>query len=214
MKSPLKKTALVVAAAGAALGLAAAPSSAASTNWAVGPNSPETVTATSSNVLLGVNGIDMTCTYADATAALQSATGNPAQVGTIAPANFGRSGEPCTSILGNVTTTTTTPWRLWVEGDYDAATGTSPGFIDNIKATVTVATCSFDVTGTAHGSYKNGGTGTAGKLTVATNATELTTSNVSAGCAGIISNGDHPSFNGVYDVVVSGTSNGATIVGS
>jgi hypothetical protein len=214
VKAHLRKSALVLAAAGAALGLAAAPSSAASTNWVVGPNSPEDVTATTTSVVLGVNGIDMTCTYADAGAHLQSATGNPAQVGTIAPVNFGRSGEPCTSILGNVSTSTTTPWRLWVEGDYDSANGVSQGYIDQIQANVSVAGCAFDVTGTAHGNFKNGGPGTPGKLTVATTATELTVANASVGCAGLVSNGDHPSFNAVYDVVVNGTSDGPTIQGS
>ncbi|MFF2507035.1 hypothetical protein ACFVTY_27215 [Streptomyces sp. NPDC058067] len=214
MKSPLRKTALVVAAAGAALGLAAAPSSAASTNWAVGPGSPETVTATTGHASLGVNGIDMTCTYADAEAVLASATGNPVKIGDINSANFGRTGEPCTSILGNVTATTTTPWTLWAYGDYDPATGTTPGYIDNIKARVSVATCAFDVTGTAHGTYKSGGAGTPGKLTIHATATELTVANPTSGCSGLVAAGDHPTFDAVYDVVVKGTSNGATVVGS
>ncbi|MFG2717776.1 hypothetical protein ACGFW5_05640 [Streptomyces sp. NPDC048416] len=210
MRNALGKLALVCGAATAAFALATAPALAASpTAWVVGPNSPESFTAVSSDVVLSINGIDMTCTYADAGGALHSATGNPAAVGSIDPAHFGRSGEPCTSFLGAVDTVANTPWTLNVT-DFDAGTGVSQGYISGVNARVSVATCAFTVTGTAHGTYTN----STGDLAVAADPTELTVSAPTAGCAGVVSAGDHPSFNGDYYAVVSGTSTHPTIVGS
>ncbi|MEU3369020.1 hypothetical protein ACFYM2_05785 [Streptomyces sp. NPDC006711] len=210
MRSTLGKIALVCGAASAAFALATAPALAASpTHWVIGPNSPESFTATSSDVVLSINGIDMTCTYADAGGSLRSATGNPAAVGSINPAHFGSSSEPCTSFLGTVDTVANTPWTLNVT-DYNAGTGVSQGYISGVNARVSVATCAFTVTGTAHGTYTN----STGDLAVAANPTELTVSAPTAGCAGVVSAGDHPSFNGDYYAVVSGTRTHPTIVGS
>ncbi|MFE9401290.1 hypothetical protein ACFYNY_05895 [Streptomyces sp. NPDC006530] len=210
MRSTLGKLALICGAATAAFTLATAPAlAAAPTHWVVGPNSPENFSAKSSNVVLSINGIDMTCTYSDAGGSLHSATGNPAAVGTINPVHFGRTGEPCTSFLGAVDTVANTPWTLNVTG-YNTATGVSQGYISGVNARVTVSTCAFTVTGTAHGTYTN----STGDLAVAANPTELTVSAPTAGCAGVVSAGDHPSFNGDYYAVVSGTSTHPTIVGS
>ena len=210
MRSTFGKVALVCGAATAAFALATAPAMAASpTNWVIGPNSPESFTATSSNVVLSINGIDMTCTYSDAGGTFQSATGNPAAVGSIDPVHFGRSGEPCTSFLGAVDTVANTPWTLNVT-DYDAGSGVSQGYISGVNARVTVATCAFTVTGTAHGTYTN----STGDLAIAANPTELTVSDADGGLSGVVSAGDHPSFNGDYYAVVSGTSTHPTIVGS
>lgn len=140
---------------------------------------------------------------------LQSATGNPAAVGSIDPVHFGRSGEPCTSFLGAVDTVANTPWTLNVT-DYDAGSGVSQGYISGVNARVTVATCAFSVTGTAHGTYTN----STGDLAIAANPTELTVSDPTAGCSGVVAAGDHPSFNGDYFAVVGGTSTHPTIVGS
>ncbi|MFI6689005.1 hypothetical protein [Streptomyces sp. NPDC050485] len=210
MRNALGKLALVCGAATAAFALATAPAMAASpTNWVVGPNSPESFTATSTNVVLSINGIDMTCTYADAGGTLQSATGNPAAVGSIDPAHFGRTGESCTSFLGAVDTVANTPWTLNAT-DYDAGSGVTQSYISGINARVSVATCAFTVTGTAHGTYTN----STGDLAISATPTELTVSDPTAGCSGVVSAGDHPSFNGDYFAVVSGTSTAPTITGS
>ncbi|MFG3281821.1 hypothetical protein [Streptomyces sp. NPDC048111] len=210
MRSPLGKLALVCGAAAAAFALATAPAMAlVPTHWVVGPNSPENFTAKSTNVVLSINGIDMTCTYSDAAGSLASATGNPAAVGTINPVHFGKTGEPCTSFLGTVNTVANTPWTLNVT-NYTASTGVSQGYISGVNARVSVATCAFTVTGTAHGTYTN----STGDLKVAATPTELTVSAPTAGCAGVVSTGDHPSFNGDYYAVVTGTTTHPTIVGS
>ncbi|MFF4170612.1 hypothetical protein [Streptomyces sp. NPDC001744] len=208
MKS-IRNLAVVAGAASAAFALAVSPASAvASTVWTVTP-SPANITAVNSgNIVLSVNGLAMTCTQSTAAATLQSATGNPATVGTINSIAFGAAGAPCTSLLGNVTTVATTPWTI-VAQDYTASTGVTKGYVGNVDAKVTVGACNFRVTGKASGTYTN----STGKLAIASTAGELTV--VSAtNCGTAIPVGAKPTFKGDYLAKVSGTSTIPKIVGS
>ncbi|MET7509413.1 hypothetical protein [Streptomyces albidoflavus] len=209
MQKSLRKIALVAGAATAAIGLTAGTASAVpSTVWTVTP-SPANFTATNSgNIVLSVNGVPMTCTTSGASGTMQSATGNPATVANINAINFGASGSPCTSVLGNVVTVAVVPWTV-VAVDYNAATGVTTGHVGNVDANVTVGACKFRVTGKASGTYTN----STGALAVNSVSGDLTV--VSAtNCGAAVPVGAKPTFKGTYLVKQTGTSVIPTIVGS
>ncbi|MFJ5707171.1 MULTISPECIES: hypothetical protein [unclassified Streptomyces] len=209
MKKTTRNLAVVAGAAASAFALAVSPASAvASTVWTVTPSPAGFTAVNSGNIVLSVNGIAMTCTKSNAAGTMQSTTGNPATVGSISTMVFGASGVPCTSVLGNVVTTPTTPWAVKVY-DYTASTGVSKGYIDNVDAKVTVGACVFRVTGKASGTYTNA----SGTLAVNSAAGELTV--VSAtNCGGAVPVGSKPTFKGNYLVKVANTTTIPKIVGS
>ncbi|MCB8904444.1 MULTISPECIES: hypothetical protein [unclassified Streptomyces] len=209
MKKQIRNFAVVAGAATAAFALAAGPASAVpSTVWTVTP-SPVNIAATNSgNIVLSVNGIAMTCTKSNGSGTGQSATGNPATIGSITAIAFGATGAPCTSVLGNVSTVATTPWTL-VAQDYTAATGVTKGYIGNVDAKVTVGACVFRVTGKASGTYTN----STGKLAVNSTSGELTVVS-STNCGAAVPVGAKPLFKGDYLFKQAGTTTIPTIVGS
>ncbi|MEU3682889.1 hypothetical protein AB0E99_18390 [Streptomyces sp. NPDC030592] len=208
MKKSIRRSALVVCAAASALGLAAAPSSAApSTVWTVTP-SPANFQATNVGNIVLTATIPMTCTVSNAAGTMASTTGNPGDVADITTMNFGASGSPCTSVLGNVTTTSVTPWDV-VAVDYDAATGVTKGYVGNVKANVTAGACKFTVTGKASGTYTN----STGVLAISSTAGELVVTNP-VNCGAIVTTATKPTFKGNYAVRVAGSSVIPTIVGS
>ncbi len=212
MRNALRKAAVTAAGASAAIALATAPALAAPTTWTVGPNSPETFSALSTNTVLDLNGIPLTCPTATAGGNLFSATGNPAHVGDIASAGFGSEADPCTSPVGPVEPVADTDpaWQLQA-AEYDAATGTTTGYLSGINASLSVLTCTFDVTGEVNATYTN----STGVLSVSNTDRQLTVVNASAGCAGIAADGDHPTFNGDYTVVTpAGGTAHPTLVGT
>jgi hypothetical protein len=137
-----------------------------------------------------------------------SATGNPATVADINTMAFGSSTSACTSVLGNVTTTSVTPWHV-VAKDYNSSTGVTTGYISGIKANVSAGACSFTVTGTASATYTN----STGVLAVNSVSGELSVSSVS-GCGTLITTSTKPTFKGSYAVKVTGSSTIPTLVGS
>ncbi|MFC9492214.1 hypothetical protein ACFTZM_39950 [Streptomyces hydrogenans] len=199
MKKPIRNLAVVAGAASAAFALAVSPASAvASTVWTVTPSPANFTALNSGNIVLSVNGIAMTCTKSNAAGTMQSATGNPATVGSISTMVFGAPGVPCTSVLGTVVATPTLPWAVKV---FD--------YTDNVDATVTAGACNFRVTGKASGTYTN----STGKLAVSSTSGELTV--VSAtNCGGAVPVGAKPIFKGDYLVKVAGTTTIPKIVGS
>lgn len=94
MRKPFRKLAVVIGAATVAIVFATAPATAAPTTWTVGPSSPETFSALSTNTVLDLNGIPLICPTATAGGGLFSATGNPAHVGDISSAAFGSASAP------------------------------------------------------------------------------------------------------------------------
>ncbi|MER6117407.1 hypothetical protein E6R60_03100 [Streptomyces sp. A0642] len=196
MRNSLRRLAVAVGAGAAAVVLAAPAATAGATAlWTVGPNSPETFSGSATNAVLTLNSIPMTCSSSAASGVLTSASGTTnVQLGTIAPLTF----SGCTSAFGVVTPTTdtSTPWRL-VANTYSA--GVTSGYIDGVKATIKVLTCTFSVTGRVAATYTN----STGKLAVSNNSTyKLTVSAVSAsGCTGIAKVGDVPTFTASYAAV-------------
>ncbi|MFD0022602.1 hypothetical protein [Streptomyces sp. NPDC058382] len=196
MRNTLKKIAVATGVAAVAVVLGSTQAMAIpATTWTVAPN-PAPFTAVSTNTVLSVSGIPLTCPTAGASGSAFSATGNPATVGNITAANFGTSASPCTSALGPVTpvATTSPAWQL-VAQDYTS--GVTTGYIKNIQAKLTVLTCTFNVTGEVDAKYTN----STKKLAVSnSSAHQLTVSGATAACAGIVANGAHPTFTGDYTV--------------
>ncbi|OIV36035.1 hypothetical protein BIV57_18455 [Mangrovactinospora gilvigrisea] len=208
------KLALVAVAGLSGAAIVTAPAMAtAATTWTVGPNPSETYSASSPTTTLTDNGFTITCA-STASGTLASATGNPAQVGTIDNVTF----TGCTSILGSASVSNLPPsstdaqWTI-NGSDYNASTGVTTGNIGNIKnVAVTAASCQFTVGGKASGTYTN----SSGVLAVNSVSGDLTISGVTAGCAGLVSNGDSPTFVGNYTVFTpsGGTTTHPTITGS
>ncbi|MGV9909208.1 hypothetical protein [Streptomyces tendae] len=208
MKKSIRRSALVVCAAASALGLAAVPSSAVpSTVWTVSPSPAAFKAVNVGNIVLTAT-IPMTCTTSTAAGTMASTTGNPGDVADITTMNFGASGSPCTSVLGNVTTTSITPWDV-VAVDYTASTGVTTGYVGNVKANVTAGACKFTVTGKASGTYTN----STGILAINSTAGELAVSNP-VNCGAIVTTATKPTFKGNYAVTVASTGAIPTIVGS
>ncbi|MFJ5934802.1 hypothetical protein [Streptomyces sp. NPDC093071] len=169
MKKPTGKLAVTAGAVTSALVLTAAPASAApSTVWTVGPSPVGVSLSNGANIVMSVNGIAWTCTKSTATAALRSATGNPATVGTVGSLSFAAAGAPCSSVLGNITLVPATPWTF-VAQDHTAATGVTKGHLGDVDMKLTVGATVFRVRGKASATYTNA----TGKLSVDSFAGEL-----------------------------------------
>lgn len=208
MKKNTRRSAVVVCAAAAALGLTVGTASAApSTVWTVNP-SPAAFQATNVGNIVLTATIPMTCTVSTAGGSMASATGNPADVADIDPMNFGSSASPCTSVLGNVSTTTVTPWDVFAV-DYNASTGVTSGHVGNVEAHVVAGPCSFTVTGKASATYTN----STGVLAVNSVAGELVVSDP-VNCGTVVTENTKPTFKGNYAVKATGTGAIPTIVGS
>jgi hypothetical protein len=195
-----------VAAAGAVVGLAAAPAMAATT-LTVKVSNGGTYTATTSKTVLTDGSVNVTCTSSGSTPA-SKATGSvpsgthtgtsPVAVGTAKTLVFNN----CSGPLGPVTTSLSGfPYSIKVDSKTNS-TGQTDGIITGVKAKVSMTGCSFTVSGSTAGFWSN----KTFKLTVTPkppitplNKAQLTVANVS-GCAGVVNNGDHPTFTGTYTV--------------
>jgi len=203
---------LVAATAGAVVGLSAAPAMAATT-LTVKVTNGGTYTATSSKTVFtnktAAGTIAVTCSTVGSTPASKgtgsvptaTTTGtSPVKAGTVSTLAF----HNCTGPLGAVTTTVTAlPYKLLVDSTTNS-TGQTDGIISGVKVNVSMTGCSFTVTGSSPGFYTN----SSHKLSMTTtsklpikplNTATLTVSNV-VGCAGLVVNGNHPTFSGVYTV--------------
>lgn len=197
---------LIAASAGAVIGMSAAPAMAATT-LTVKVSNGGTYTATASKTVLKDNGVSVTCTTSGSTPASKASgtvatathTGtSPVKVGTAAHLAFNN----CSGPLGAVTTNVQAlPYSIKVDSK-TTSTGKTDGIITGVKVLVNMTGCSFTVTGSAPGFYANGThtlSMTSTLPTPALNKAQLTVSNVS-GCAGLVANGDHPSYTSTYSV--------------
>jgi hypothetical protein len=197
---------LTAASAGAVVGLCAAPALAATT-LTVKVSNGGTYTATASKTVLSDNGVNVTCTSsgttpaskASGTVATATHTGtSPVTIGTVSKLAFNN----CSGPLGAVhTTVQALPYSLKVDSKTNGS-GQTDGIITGAKVQVSMTGCSFTVTGSAPAFYTN----STHKLTVTKklpitplNKAQLTVSNVN-GCAGLVSNGDHPTYTSTYTV--------------
>jgi hypothetical protein len=122
----------------------------------------------------------------------------PVKVGTAAKLAFNN----CTGPLGKVTTSVTKlPYTVSVDSK-TTTKGQTDGIISGIAVNVTTTGCKFKVTGTTAGFYTNSNhtltMTTASKLPVKPlKSAQLTVSGVT-GCAGVVKNGDHPTYVATY----------------
>ena len=165
--------------------------------WSVSPGGVINATA-GVTVLTDVDtGTQLTCDTSTLTDAslVTSATGSPAQLGTLPAGSVGF--QNCSGPFGlTFDVTHVGEWAL--NGvTYDPATGVTTGTLSGIEANLSGFACSATVTGTVDGTFDNN----TGVLTVLPNPT-LTVSFVDEfdDCFGLIATGDHATFDGAYSV--------------
>jgi hypothetical protein len=193
-------------AAGAVVGMSAAPAIAATT-LTVKISNGGTYTATASKTVLTDGTVSVTCTSSGSTPASSTSgkvptgthTGtSPVKIGTAAKLAF----HNCTGPTGAVTThVNALPYAISVDSKTNS-NGQTDGIISGVNVGVSTTGCSFTVKGSVPGFYTNG----THKLAVTPklpitplNKAQLTVSNVN-GCAGLVNNGDHPKFVSTYTV--------------
>jgi len=193
-----------VAAAALAVGIGATTALAATT-LTVKVTHGGTYKATAPATVLKDNGASVTCS-SNSTAKASTATGSiptaattgtsPVKIGTVATLNF----KNCTGPLGAVTITVNNlPYSVKVDSATNSA-GQTDVMITGINTSVSMKGCSFTVTGRAPGFYANNTHNLTlrPKLPITPlNKARLTISNV-VGCAGVIMNGDHPTYKATY----------------
>lgn len=199
----------------AVVGLCAAPALASSpraTMLTVKISGGGKFTAKTNKTVLSDKGVNVTCTTKGKTPA-SSASGNipsatktgtsPVKVGTTTNLKFNN----CQSLAGTVTTKVLNePYKVSIDSKTNSK-GETDGIISGIKVKVSTTGCSFTVTGSAPGFYTNGKhtlTVTSKLPVKPTSKAQLTVKSVS-GCLGVVSNGDHPTFNGVFTLSRKGT---------
>ena len=193
---------IVVAAAAAAIGLGATTALATSASLTVKVTGGGSYTATSSNTTLSDNGVSVTCTSSTASGTIPTKTYSnattPVTVGTSAKLSF----SGCTGPLGAVTVKVNSlPYKVQADSKTNSK-GQTAGMVAGANTSVTMTGCSFKVTGSAPGFYTNNGhtlTLTPTPPVKLLNKAQLTVSGVN-GCAGLVSNGDHPAYKATYKV--------------
>ena len=158
-------------------------------------------TAKSGKTVLTDKGVSVTCTSSSSSGVLknQTTTGtSPVAIGTVTKLSF----TGCTGPLGPVTTKVNSlPYKLKIDSKTNSL-GQTDGFISGTNVNVSMTGCSLTVTGSAPGFYTNSKhtLSVTPKLPITPlNKAQLTISNV-VGCAGIIMNGDHPTYTATYTV--------------
>jgi hypothetical protein len=193
-------------AAALAIGLSTT-SALAATSLTVTVTGGGTATASASSTVLSDNGVNVTCSTSGSTKASTASTtvsngtkkGNaPLKIGTNSKLKFNN----CTGPLGAVTAKPTAePYSVNTNSKTNGS-GQTDATISGIKVNVSMTACSFTVTGSTPGVYSNSKhtltLEPASKLPIKPLTTaQLTVSNVN-GCAGVVSNGDHPTYTSTY----------------
>jgi hypothetical protein len=195
-------TLFVVAASALAIGLGATTALASTSTLTVKVTGGGSYTASSSKTVLTDNGVSVTCTGSKASGSIPTKTYSnattPVTVGTSAKLSF----SGCTGPLGAVTVKVNKlPYKVQTDSKTNSK-GQTDGIVSGANTSVSMTGCSFTVSGSAPGYYSNSGhtLNLTPKLpNKALNKAQLTVSGVS-GCAGLVSNGDHPSYTSTYKV--------------
>ena len=193
---------LVVTATAATIGLGATMALAASATLTAKVTNGGSYTAKSSNTVLTDNGVSVTCTSSTASGTIPTKTYSnattPVTVGTSAKLSF----SGCTGPLGAVTVKVNSlPYKVQADSKTNSK-GQTDGMVAGANTSVSMTGCSFKVTGAAPGYYTNGShtlTLTPTPPVKLLNKAQLTVSGVN-GCAGLVSNGDHPAYKATYKV--------------
>ena len=192
---------IVVAATATAIGLGATTALATSASLTVKVTGGGSYTATSSNTTLSDHGVSVTCTSSKASGTIPTKTYHgtaPITVGTSAKLSF----SGCTGPLGAVTVKVNKlPYKVQADSKTNSK-GQTAGMVAGANTSVSMTGCSFKVTGSAPGFYTNSShtlTLTPTPPVKLLNKAQLTVSGVN-GCAGLVSNGDHPAYKATYKV--------------
>lgn len=195
---------ILVPAAAAAMAVAFGASSAMATTTplTVKVSGGGTYTASSSSTVLSDNGVSVTCTGSTAGGKIANKTytakPSPVKVGTSASLSF----TGCVGPLGAVTVTVNAlPYSVKVDGTTNSS-GQTDGMVTGVQTSVSMTGCTFNVTGSAPGFYTNSSHVLSLTPTLPNkplNKAQLTVANVN-GCAGLVANGDHPTYKGNYTV--------------
>lgn len=185
------------AAAALALGLTAMSASAAPQEWVIDPGGDYTGASGTTVLTNTANGVTLDCTGSDASGTLVgSASGSPAQLGTIADISW----DSCSGPLG--LTFEVVPQNLpWSINGESYADGVTTGYIGGVVANLTGPGCDAIVEGEAPGTYDNA-SDTLAPHPIDGSAHALTVTSVdsAANCFGLINEGDNVTFEGAYVV--------------
>lgn len=162
------------------------------------------ITATAGSTTLTDGAVKVTCTSSKATGAIKNGTHSgaaPLKVGTTTKLSFSHCSNALTGAVTNKPSGY--PYSISVASKTNKS-GDTAGVIGPVNVAVTTTGCSFTVTGSAPGYYNN-----SKHLLVVTpklpkglsvpRSVRLTIGNVS-GCAGVVSDGQHPTFSTTYKV--------------
>lgn len=201
-----RMTGIVLAGSAAAIAIGLSATSAlAATALTVKVTGGGSFTGTASKTVLSDNGVNVTCSSKGSKAAstakgsIKTGTIKGAAPLKVAPVS-GLTFNNCTGPLGAVTAKPVKePYALRVDSKTNGS-GQTAGMITGVSVQVSMTACSFTVTGSAPGYYSNS------KHTLnmtpkppvkLLNSAKLTVSNVN-GCAGVVHNGDHPTYTATY----------------
>jgi hypothetical protein len=188
------------AGAAAVVGMTVGPAL-ASTTLTVKVSHGGSYTAKAGKTVLSDKGVNVDCSSSKGSGKLPSGThkhASPVKLGTVAKLSF----TGCTSLAGPVTTHVNAVAVLNADSKTNGK-GQTDAIITNVKVSVSTTACSFTVTGSAPGYYTNKThtlTMTPKPPVRGAKKAQLTISNASAGCAGVVSNGDHPTYKASYKV--------------
>jgi hypothetical protein len=188
-----------VAAAGAIASLSVG-TALASTSLSVKVSGGGSYTAKAGTTVLTDNGVSVTCKSSKGSGKISNGTHKgkaPVDLGTVSKLSF----SSCSSLLGQVTNTVHGKPVLNANSKTNRK-GETAAVITKVDVSVSVTGCSFTVTGSAPGYYKNSNHTlymTPKPAVKGATKAALTVSGVT-GCSGVVKNGDHPTYTGTYKV--------------
>jgi hypothetical protein len=203
-KGALRTLALLTGTTATVVGLGAA-SALAATPLTVKVSGGGSYVAKAAKTVLTDGHVSVTCSAKGSTAGSQAsgtiASGthkgaSPVDIGPASKLAFNN----CTGPLGKVSTKIESlPYKVNVDSTTNSK-GNTDGLISGVKVAVKMIGCAFTVTGSAPGYYSNSKhtLNMTPKLpTKAGTSAKLTVSGVN-GCAGLVKNGDHPTYVSTY----------------
>lgn len=168
--------------------------SAQQADWSISPGGDFDGLAGETILTIEESGIQLFCTSSTAGGTAQSGTGLSNPLATI-PEVGGIAFVDCQGPFG--LTFEVEQVGDWVLNgtSYDAATGVTTGTIDGITADIVGPACNATVTGSVNATYTN----STAELAVAPDFTlEITFVDPANDCLGLITQGEHASFDGTY----------------
>jgi hypothetical protein len=188
-----------------AVGLAAAPALAATT-WTIRPGGAITATSGRFTFKDTTNGVVLFCVSATASGTFKRGSGLPgSRAGSLSAVGFTTCLGPGISDSDIKLTfqATDLPWHVNLSS-YNAATGVVTGAISHLQIMETAGVCSFVIDGTS-GTASDGWvpftyTDSTGQLTVLATGGNLHVWNVSAGCLGLVKDGDRARLGAAFAI--------------